>query len=118
MKRTRKEIAARAKEISDRDPVGTEQADLVGELGKEHLGEQLLSPKETMKEYMEFAFGKAHGERGLSASRSMAHFAAWLWLDGNEELAEEIREFEDYGLENLRSICEYLEIDPQEYGDE
>lgn len=30
--------------------------------------------------YLEFAWGKARNHRGLSAARSVDHYAAWLWL--------------------------------------
>lgn len=133
MERTQEQIVARVASIKPHDVFGTEQEDLIDYLDFEHakqfLTEKATSedwdkylktikpPQEMMKGYVEFAFGKAHGERGLSALRSMAHFAAWLWLDGNEILAETIRNFDDYGLKNLRKVCKYLEIDPAENGD-
>jgi hypothetical protein len=39
-----------------------------------------------MKEYLEFAWEKAEGHRGLSALRSITRMRAWLWLLKDEEL--------------------------------
>ena len=67
---------------------------------------------ETMLGYMEFAWGKANGMRGISASRSIAHYIAWTWLAGDAEFSAKI-ESDDlegycyYGKPILESICEF-----------
>lgn len=59
----------------------------------------------TMLDYMDFAWEKAHGERGISAWRSIAHFQAWLWLVGERDMAEQIADYDDYGKPQLKAIC-------------
>ena len=66
---------------------------------------------------MAFAWGKANGRRGLSAGRSLAHYSAWLWLVGNEELAEEIRKYQFHGKPQLIKICEFLGLDAAQWDD-
>ncbi len=46
--------------------------------------------KKTIVDYLEFAWGKCQDHRGLSAGRSIDHFRAWLWMDGEDELVERI----------------------------
>jgi len=43
---------------------------------------------EQMKDYMEFAWEKCSGHRGLSASRSLEKMRAWLWLLSDTEMIE------------------------------
>lgn len=62
-------------------------------------------------DYMEFAWGKANDERGLSAGRSIDHMSAWLWLLGDDALAEAIRDYGMYGKPQLRAICEKFDWD-------
>lgn len=62
-----------------------------------------------MRGYMPFAFGKAHGQRGISATRSIYHYIAWTWLIGDTEFSKEIQDdanYAPYGLTALRMICE------------
>lgn len=40
--------------------------------------------KARMLDYLPFAWEKAEDQRGLSADRSIRHFAAWAWLIDNE----------------------------------
>ena len=40
--------------------------------------------KARMLAYLPFAWEKAEDQRGLSADRSIRHFAAWAWLIDNE----------------------------------
>ena len=80
--------------------------------------EKPTDPKTEMVDYMEFAWQKANGERGISASRSISHYKAWLWLDGNEDLANRLEEeYTYYGKPQLVEICHYLNIDPSKYDD-
>ena len=48
--------------------------------------------------------------RGLSAGRSIDHFRAWLWMDGEDELVEQINSedipFAQYGAPILKAISE------------
>ncbi len=61
----------------------------------------------SMKKYMVFALSKAENHRGLSASRSIEHFKAWIWLLGNDDY-NFIRwnNYKNYGAPVLRQICE------------
>lgn len=66
----------------------------------------------TMKEYMNFAWEKANNCRGISAGRSVAHYAAWIWLSGDRDFADEIdwmieNQYCFYGKPVLRHICEH-----------
>ena len=70
-----------------------------------------------IKEYMPFAWEKANHRRGLSASRSMCHMKAWLWLLGEVEVGEQIMHYDYYGKPQLRAICEHFEIDWQALDD-
>lgn len=58
-----------------------------------------------MQEYIDFAIGKAKGERGLSANRSIWKFQQWLWAL-EDPLTDEIGEYDDYGLSHLYKIAE------------
>lgn len=71
-----------------------------------------------MLKYMEFAWEKANGCRGISANRSISHFKAWLWLmnDGNLEKMNAI-EYEHYGKEKLIFICEAYGWDWKQWDD-
>lgn len=80
-----------------------------------------VEPRQKMIDYMAFAFQKAHGERGISANRSIQHMIAWGWLV-SDEIGLEIQrlydqEYDNYGLAILRNICDILGIDRKEHGD-
>jgi len=62
-----------------------------------------------MKDYMTFAWDKANNERGLSASRTMDHYTAWIWMLGDEEvdIFGNIQEYEFYGKPQLKAICDH-----------
>lgn len=70
-----------------------------------------------MKDYINFAWEKAHGERGLSASRSLSHYSAWIWLlnDGNFEEFENQAEnnYAMYGKPVLKWICKKYNLPDQ-----
>ena len=68
-----------------------------------------------MLEYMPFAWKKANDGRGLSAARSMSHFAAWTWLAGDD--LGDLTEYEFYGKDNLVRICEHYGWDPKKWDD-
>lgn len=134
--RSQEEIVDRIESRADGDPLGFETSEYVDYLDFDHARQYLeetvtaeqwaeatavtASPKEAMVAYMDFAFGKAHGERGISAERSIAHMVAWAWLSGDEDLLDYITTapYRGYGLSILRGICQRLGIDPKEYGDE
>lgn len=127
--KTQEEILKRIEEIekSGDDFFGFQRNDLLSFLDYEHakpfLKEEVTeseweqetrTPKQVMQEYLEFAFEKSYGERGLSAARSMDHYTSWLWLDGDESLYKELENYTQYGLPQLRKICKYLGVEPIE----
>lgn len=132
--RTQDEIIQRMQDREGIDMFGVETTDYIEYLSydnaKEYLKEGVTEadwpkpnpPEEKMAEYMKFAFDKAHGERGLSANRSIMHMIAWSWLLGDEQFNQEIErmyeeEYRNYGLDILRYICTTLGISPEEHGD-
>ncbi len=65
--------------------------------------------RDNMQDYMTFAWDKATGHRGLSASRSIDKFAEQLWLLGDEKLvafAETVGKYAQSGVPVLKRICE------------
>ena len=58
-----------------------------------------------MRDYMEFALGKATGHRGLSAGRSIDHYRGWLWLLGRDAEID-WDEYAQYGMPILKRICD------------
>ena len=129
--RTQKEIINKIEElISDgSDWMYIIQNDLVSfldfEFAKKYLEEDALedtwestkllntvdSIKSVMREYLDFAFKKAGTQRGLSASRSMDHYYAWIWLLNEEDHFGDVRQYTDYGIPHLNKIKTYLEIE-------
>lgn len=64
---------------------------------------------EIMRQYMVFAWEKACGHRGISASRSIAKMAAWLWLLRDDEMAAfatNDANYPQYGVPILKAICD------------
>lgn len=134
--RTQEDIVNRYEARSGSDTLGFEVGEYIDYLDFSHATPYLetgttaeqwgkitvSAPKQAMVNYMEFAFGKAHGKRGISANRSIKHMIAWAWLSGDDELLASIEDgyassYCHYGLPILRGICERLGIDPKEYGD-
>jgi hypothetical protein len=119
--RTQAEIVARINEIRESDFFGAQTGDLVCFLDYEHAKsfinegttkEQwdtstsgIVSPARCIAEYMAFAWDKANNRRGLSAARSVDHMRTWLWLDGKDELAQQIEEYDHYGKPQLVAVC-------------
>lgn len=131
MNRTQDEIVARIEERKADDFLGFEITEYISFLDYEHAKPYLkddvtsddwdgpeTDPRHIMIDYMEFAWEKANNFRGISASRSLAHYVAWLWLDGDEEIWPMLDDYEYYGKDHLRRICEYLGLDPDEYDDD
>lgn len=127
--RTQDEIVAKIKAINEsgEDFFGAMGSDLVAYLDYEHakefISESVIeeawnqsnpgNPIDDLKGYMEFAWGKARGHRGLSASRSVQHMQAWLWLAGDDELlafTQDPNNYAMYGVPILAKICEKYEI--------
>ena len=132
--RTQEEILERIREVKDKDIFGFEWQSLADYLDYENVKplikedvtrdkwkKETRTPKEVMIEYMPFAWDKANNKRGLSAGRSIYHYKAWLWLDGNDKLSEDIEHYNYYGkpqlIEICEEICEYLGIDHKQYDD-
>lgn len=69
------------------------------------------SPVQEMKSYMPFAWDKANNFRGLSAGRSLDHYAVWLWLIGEEEIPKRFANYQFYGKDQLKDICDFLGLD-------
>lgn len=69
-------------------------------------------------DYMNFAWGKALDQRGLSASRSVSKLGVWLWLLSREDLEEMISSddlYNPYGAPALIAVCNELGIKVPEY---
>lgn len=68
--------------------------------------------KAKMLDYLSFAWDKAIDERGLSADRSIRHFAAWAWLIDDEfyKQIEDMYEnnYGPYGIPILKFIGDKL----------
>jgi hypothetical protein len=67
-------------------------------------------------DYMPFAWEKANNCRGVSAWRSLSHYKAWLWLLGQDDF-DDIDDYEFYGKDQLRRICDFLGLDPDQWDD-
>lgn len=134
--RTQAEILDRIKEAAKRDMMGFEWQEYVGALSKESAEslrgvlvkadadlkdwEQGFKTDEDVRkrclEYMDFAWEKANNCRGISASRSMSHYKAWLWLLGQDGF-EDLENYEHYGKDNLVRICKFFDLDPAKWDD-
>jgi hypothetical protein len=125
--RTNAEIVARIKEVEYLDIFGTEVGDLLNYLPfdfarpwlslrsldqwekvrQPHTRENILKE---MHEYMSFAVDKATNHRGLSASRSIFHYKAWIWLLGDQDY--ETIDWERYPMYG----CPILALIAETYG--
>jgi len=129
--RTDAEILARIDAVGATDWSGAEQGDLIAVLPfdaaqpwlKDGVTAEEWEPGSrdhdavlaSMLDYMEFAWNKANGCRRLSASRSLDHMSAWLWLLGWDAAADQIRTYSHYGKPQLRAICEAFGWDWREW---
>jgi len=123
--RSQEEIVEQIHHLNDNedDFFGHKRSDLLGYLDFEHA-KQFLKPEATkdqwdfipsdresilkqMEEYMSFAWDKANNCRGLSAARSMDHYTAWIWMLNDDEHFDELDEYQFYGKDNLRKICDH-----------
>lgn len=119
--RTDKEIIDRIAEVESEDWLGTQRNELVCRLPFDKAKQWLRSAvtetewrplvkardRETilseMLNYMPFAWEKANNCRGISASRSMEHYSAWIWLLGDD--LGDLSDYQYYGKDNLVAIC-------------
>lgn len=134
--RTQDEIAARVRERMDADFLGFEWHEYLNYLDLEHAREFLKPGAEITAEeweyepvdaeklrarildYLPFAWDKANGFRGISASRSLSHFTAWFWLMGEDAMAEAMgRHYEFYGKAQLVQVTQWLGLDPAQFDD-
>lgn len=129
--RTDDEILSRIEAVKENDWMGTQIGDLIVRLPFDKA-RPYLKPEVTeadwkptsrdrdallaqMLDYMPFAWEKANNERGLSAGRSMDHYSAWVWLAGDD--LGDLQEYEFYGKENLRRICQQYGWDADQWDD-
>ena len=131
--RTQTEILDRYKERKERDFLGFEVDCYISYLDFENAKPFLKKGtpaadwkpaefselKQIMVDYMPFAWDKANNCRGLSASRSISHYVAWLWLYGSPlcDVIADIKDYEFYGKDKLILICGYLGLDPKQWDD-
>ena len=123
--RTTTEIAAEVERANKADAFGFYTSTLLGYLpfkdAKPFLKEGAtaeewsikpatpVNVKKDMGSYIDFAVGKVLGHRGISASRSIAHYQAWLWLLDDEEgqgWCEDDGMYQNYGAPVLKAIAE------------
>lgn len=127
--KTEQEIIDRIRKIKDRDFFGFESIDLITRLpfssAKEFLKPETveadwkqatMSPSEEIKSYLSFAWDKANNCRGLSASRSISHFTAWMFLDGKDEFLKYLEDeggeyYEHYGKGLLVLVSTLYDVD-------
>jgi len=133
--RTMDEIVARINEVKERDWLGTEVGDMLPYLDFEHARPYLkadtkaeawdvpergaTSPLDEIRDYMPFAFEKATGHRGISASRSISHMRAWSWLAGDDAalaICDDESLYPNYGMPILLRLCEHFGIPVPEPG--
>jgi len=129
--RTQDEIVARIKWLEPNDFLGFKTGDLIDALHYEHA-KPYLKPEVTadqwkpspidresvvarMLDYMPFAWEKAHNCRGISASRSIAHFESWIWLAGDD--LGDLSDYQFYGKDELRRICAHYGWDADQWDD-
>lgn len=78
-------------------------------------GPQLQADRESvlaaMREYMPFAWCKADDGRGLSAMRSLEHYAAWVWLLGDDWRFPDLTNAKGYGHQQLLALCRHYGFD-------
>jgi len=133
--RTQEEIIERIKDLKGTDFFGFQIYELYLALDHEHVKpflkegveekdwEQTIKNdedvKKTMIDYMEFAWEKANNCRGISASRSISHYKAWLWLLGDVVFNQfdDLEDYEYYGKDKLVEICVFLGIDSNKWDD-
>lgn len=130
--RTVDEIKARIKASTKEDMFGTQAVDLARCLPFEEAKTILTIPDtmteadwekdrvpathdaltKVVREYLDFAWGKANDCRGLSAVRSVDHMKAWFWLMGYDDLVSQLDQvYEYYGKPCLVVCSELVGVD-------
>ena len=123
--RTQEEIVKRIEASKKDDFLGFQRSCLISFLDFAHAKAYLKpevtedkwqiegqTPTEIIKNYMPFAWDKANTCRGISASRSIDHMIAWLWLDNKNDLLPKMKsEYEFYGKPCLVLVCQEYGID-------
>lgn len=132
--KTQEQILERIKELLPDDFLGFSTQDLIFALSfdnaKPYLKEgadqaawddgRLKTDDEVkakMLDYMPFAWEKANNCRGISAARSMSHYASWVWLIGDEDKLGNLEDYEFYGKDSLVAICELYGWDHSQWDD-
>ncbi len=69
-----------------------------------------------MLDYMSFAWEKAKGCRAISASRSISHYKAWIWMLDDDFQFDE-NSYCHYGKNLLREICKQYGWNPNQWDD-
>jgi hypothetical protein len=112
--RTQEEILHRIEERDEFDIFGFEFDEYITALDFEHAKQFLKEGtteaqwnesidenndealRKAMIDYLNFAVEKAVNHRGISASRSVAHYLAWFWLLGDNEMVAFIEDKDNY----------------------
>ncbi len=123
--KTETEIVERIRAAESDDWLGTQRTDLLSALPFV-VARPFLIPDATdadweqrdeatiravAVDYLTFAFGKAIDHRGISAGRSVDHYAAWLWLLGLDDGFADVG-YAQYGVPKLLEAARRLEVDP------
>lgn len=124
--KTQEQILERLNNVDDF--MGIQKSDLIDfmdfENAKEFLKEDYVSDVESgtkkweaetdarskIIDYLPFAFGKAYGQRGISAGRSLLHFKTWIWLDDEDfysKMSGGFENYSNYGLSQLIKIAKH-----------
>lgn len=85
-----------------------------GELKWEQKSIERSEVIEGMRSYMSFALGKAADHRGLSASRNIIHYRAWLFALGDQEALSYLKDddnYAPYGVPMLKYVCDRYEFE-------
>jgi hypothetical protein len=136
--KTQLEIVARLRERRERDMLGFETSEYLRGLTKETLSQlDEFDPAKVgdwtpdyqtdedvlgvAKDYVEFAYSKINGRRGISAERTVMHYVAWLWLVDSPIYDEMFRMYSEnyhaYGREILNFIVDHYKWPKPERAD-
>jgi hypothetical protein len=132
--KTEQEILDRIEAIKKDDFFGSQSQELISYLSFDNAKPYLVEgtkaqdwkPRENapdaikgeMRGYLSFAWEKANDQRGLSASRSIDHMRAFLWLLGEDTLLERMdTAYEFYGKPCLVLCSELCGFDWRAHDD-
>lgn len=126
--RTPEQIVARMAEVeaAGTDWLGTQRTDLLGQLPWAHAKPFLIltateqeweqaraenaDVRTAAVDYLRFALGKVIDHRGISAGRSIDHYAAWLWLLELDTDGLEAIDYPQYGAPKLAFAAAQLGV--------